>query len=75
MTDVANLQLDQIVIQTRSLFGFQRDVVQSSVLLGGGSEHQTEEDNVGFPELYLDELNPVVEVEGAGDSQVVGLCP
>ena len=67
MTDVANSQLDQIVIQTRSLFGFQRDVVQGNVLLGGGSEHQTEEDNAGFPELYLDELNPVAEVEGAGD--------
>ena len=67
MTDVANSQLDQIVIQTRSLFGFQRDVVQSSVLLGGGLEHQTEEDNVGFPELCLDELNPGAEVEEAED--------
>ena len=64
---MASSQQDQIGIQTRSLFGFQRDVVQSGVLLGGGLEHQTEEDNVGSPELCLDELNPGAEVEEAVD--------
>jgi len=64
---VANSQLDQIVIQIRNLSGFQRGVVQSDVLLAGGSGHQTEGGNAGFLELYLGELDLVAEVEGVGD--------
>ena len=67
MTVVASSQQGQIGIQTQSLFGFQKDVVQRGVLLGGDLEHQTEGDKLGFPELYLNELNPGAEVEEAVD--------
>ena len=64
---MASSQQGQIGIQTQSLFGFQKDVVQRGVLLGGDLEHQTEGDKLGFPELYQDELNPGAEVEEAVD--------
>ena len=67
MTVVASSQQDRIGIQIQSLFGFQRDVVPSGVLLGGDLERQTEGGNMGFPELYLDGLNPGVEMEQAVD--------
>ena len=67
MTVVVSSQQDRIGIQIQSLFGFRKDVVQSGGLLGGSLEHQTEGGNMGFPELYLDGLNPGVEVEEAVD--------